>query len=212
MPRFFRIFLYLSIFSIAGFFVVKSQLKRYEKPMVIEKSGYGHAEIGGPFSLIDKHGKIRTNTEFKGKYMLVYFGYSYCPDVCPLGLFNITQALKMMQRDRDQIVPIFITVDPKRDTQEQLKLYAQNFDPNFVMLTGPEKDVRSAMKYYKAYAAKREEGDMDDYLVDHSTLIYLMDRDGYFIQSFPHVIDPELLSKGLVSMLSKEIKAKSRNP
>jgi protein SCO1/2 len=103
--------------------------------------------LGGDFSLTDQHGKRRSIHEFKGKYMLIYFGYTYCPDICPMGLTNITKALKLLERNRDDVIPIFITVDPTRDTPENLQLYAQNFHPNYVMLTGTEAEIETCLLY-----------------------------------------------------------------
>lgn len=161
-------------------------------------------DIGGPFSLVDQNGKARHNTDFKGKYMLVYFGYSYCPDICPMGLQNITSALKQVKGDRDQIVPIFITVDPERDTVNLLKDYSANYDPNILFLTGPRLEIDNLMKSYKVYAAKSKSEATTEYLMDHSTLIYLMDREGKFIDHFPHTVDPQKLAEALNRKLAED--------
>lgn len=169
-------------------------------------------DIGGDFSLTDQSGSIKTPEDFKGKYMLVYFGYAFCPDICPMGLYNISQALKILKNDRDQVVPIFITIDPERDTIEALKTYGQNFDPNFVMLTGSEKNIQKAIKAYHVYAKKtKPQGTSAAYLMDHSTLVYLMDREGKFITHFPHNTPPQEMAKNILKHLVKDIKINKRS-
>lgn len=178
--------------------IIYYQLKNTPVSYVQNKGTHGMADIGGPFSLTDQNGKVRTNNEFKGKFMLVYFGYSFCPDICPLGLHNMTVAIKLLERDREQIVPIFITIDPTRDTVDHLKVYATNFHPNFIMLTGSEADIDSAMKSFRVFASKStEETNGTDYLMDHSTFIYLMDKEGKFLQQFPHSTEPERLATAI---------------
>ena len=161
-------------------------------------------DIGGPFRLVDQDGKQRADEEFRGKYMLVYFGYSYCPDVCPMGLRHMSEALKMVQSDRDKIVTLFITVDPERDDVELLKNYSQNYDPNILFLTGDKESIESVKKHYKVFAAKGKSDQTTDYLMDHSTLIYLMDKDGKFIDHFPHTVSPQVLAERLTRLLAKE--------
>lgn len=174
------------------------QLKNTPLSYVKDKPSQGVANIGGPFSLTDQNGNLRNSDEFKGKFMLVYFGYSYCPDICPLGLGNMSQALNLLQRDREQVVPIFITIDPLRDTVKHLKVYASNFHPNFIMLTGSEKEIAPVLKIFRIYSAKSSDhGNGSDYLMDHSTLIYLMDKDGNFLQQFPHSTAPEVLASSI---------------
>jgi cytochrome oxidase Cu insertion factor (SCO1/SenC/PrrC family) len=188
--------------SLACVATVLYQLKNAPIAYVQDKDYSGNAEIGGPFVLTDQYGKKRNSIEFQGKFMLIYFGYSFCPDVCPTGLQNITSSLNALKRDREQIVPIFVTVDPKRDTSDHLKIYASNFHPNFIMLTGTESDINAVSKLYKVYAARSEEGANEaDYLIDHSTLIYLMDKTGKFLECFPHDTASEKLSKALQKYL-----------
>lgn len=160
-------------------------------------------DLGGPFRLTDQFGSIRTNQEFRGKYMLIYFGYSFCPDICPLGLQNISAALGELKNSVDQIVPIFITIDPERDDVESLRLYAQNWHSSFVMLTGMPQQLDPVLKAFKVYAQKMTpEGTQADYVMDHSALVYLMDRQGKFIAFFPHTTPgPEMAKKIHEAML-----------
>jgi cytochrome oxidase Cu insertion factor (SCO1/SenC/PrrC family) len=186
---------FISTFLLIGG-ILFYQLKNTPLSYVQNKPSQGRANIGGPFSLKDQNGTIRNSNEFKGKFMLIYFGYSFCPDVCPLGLQNMSQALNLLQRDREQIIPIFITIDPARDTVDHLKVYATNFHPNFIMLTGSQTEIDRTLKLFRVYSEKSTEitENNKDYLMDHSTLIYLMDKDGNFLQQFPHSIDPETLA------------------
>ncbi|HEX4113887.1 MAG TPA: SCO family protein, partial [Stellaceae bacterium] len=107
--------------------------------------------IGGPFTLTDQNGVVRHDTDFRGKLMLVYFGYTYCPDVCPTTLTLMSDALKKLGPDAARIAPLFITVDPDRDTPAQMKLYIQSFDPRFVALTGSAAQVAAAAGDYRVY-------------------------------------------------------------
>lgn len=146
--------------------------------------------IGGAFELVDKEGKVWKNTDFRGKPMLVYFGYTYCPDICPSALYHMTEAMNQLGGAKT-IQPIFITVDPQRDTVLQLKTYAQNFYKGFVMLTGSKEQVNQAIKAYRVHAARASEpNNEEDYLIDHSSLIYLMDKDGGYRAHFNHKTPP----------------------
>jgi protein SCO1/2 len=152
------------------------------------ESSAGTALVGGPFTLTDQFGQRRSDAEFRGKLMLVYFGYTYCPDVCPTELQAITTALNELGPAADAVVPIFITFDPARDTVEQMRAYAANFDPRLVALTGSEAEIAAVAKAYRVYYAKRPPDASsdagDDYLMDHSAVVYLMDRDGGYLAHF----------------------------
>lgn len=179
--------------------------KSAPKSYVTSVEGRSLPNLGGPFKLIDQFGKVRTNEDFKGKFMLLYFGYTFCPDVCPLGLQNISAALSKLRTDLDHIVPIFITIDPERDTVENLKIYAQNWHSSFVMLTGTQKQIDTVVKAYKVYAVKaKPEGTMADYLIDHSALVYLVDPSGKFVDYFPHTTAPAEILKILQKHLLKQ--------
>lgn len=179
-------------------------LQYREKPLayVIDKNTTETAPFGGDFSLINVDGKSFSLKEVRGKFAVLYFGYTFCPDICPLGLSNISKALASLERDRDQFTPIFITVDPKRDTAELLKLYASNFDPAFVMLTGTEKEIETVKSQYRVYAKSVPHGNA--YLVDHSTYVYLLDRNGTFIKHIPHDMEPAEMKRVFVGLLAKK--------
>jgi protein SCO1/2 len=138
--------------------------------------------VGGPFSLIDGDGKPVTDQTWHGKYMLVYFGYTYCPDVCPTTLTNVAAAMDKLGPKADQIQPLFITVDPERDTPAVVKQFAAAFSPRLIGLTGSPEQIATAAKEYRVYYAKHVTGPgPNDYSMDHSSVLYLMGRDGKFI-------------------------------
>jgi protein SCO1/2 len=154
------------------------------------------ALVGGAFTLTDAEGRRRTDAEFRGKHMLVFFGFTNCPDFCPTALVTISQALEKLGPKAEKLAPLFITVDPERDTPAQLKNYAQNFDKRIVMLTGSAEDIAGVAKAYRVYYAKRplEKG---EYTMDHSAYIYLLGPDGKYLTHFRHAVPPEELAKAL---------------
>ncbi len=168
-----------------------------------ESSSSGTALIGGPFSLTDQHGQTVTDAQFRGRYMLIYFGYTFCPDFCPLSLTNMSEALQLLTpEEAARVVPVFITIDPARDTVAQMASYAEAFDPRLVALTGDEPAVAAAAKAYRVYYAKA--GDGTDYGMDHSTFIYLMAPDGQYRTHFGHDVTPAALADSLRAELAKD--------
>ncbi|MGW8207333.1 MAG: SCO family protein [Hyphomicrobiaceae bacterium] len=158
----------------------------------------GQALIGGPFELVGKDGKTVTDKDFRGRYMLVFFGFTHCPDICPAELQVMSAALDDLGDKADQVVPVFITVDPERDTPELVTAYVENFGPNFVGLTGSLEAVDKAAKAYRVtYQKFQEEGAGDNYSVDHSALVYLMGPDGKFVTHFPYGTTPEKMADTL---------------
>ncbi len=160
--------------------------------------------IGGPFTLVDQNGGTVTEADFKGRFMLVYFGYTYCPDVCPTALNRNSEAMDILGEQAEKIVPVFITVDPKRDTVEHMKEYAAFFHPRLVALTGTTEQVTAAAKAFRIYYSKVEEkgADPDNYLMDHTAITYLMDPDGRFLLHFSHDATPEDMAKRMREVLA----------
>ena len=149
----------------------------------------GIAKIGGPFTLTDHTGAVRTEQDFRGKLMLIYFGYTYCPDACPTALQVMSVALQRLGEKAESVTPIFITVDPERDTAKHLNDYVKNFHARMVGLTGSAAQLKQAAKVYRVYFRKAESASGDppeDYLMDHSSVVYLMDREGRYITHFTH--------------------------
>lgn len=155
---------------------------------------YGREPIGGPFTLTDQKGKARSDSEFRGKLRIVYFGYTFCPDVCPADLMAITQALDALGPKAAGIQPIFITIDPERDSKV-LSEYLGAFHPSFVGLTGTPEEIRRVANSYKAFYSKVEDARGSDYTIDHSGVIYLMGRSGEYLGFTPPQTGPERLTE-----------------
>ncbi len=166
-----------------------------------EVSSQGRALVGGPFTLTDQHGETRRAADFAGRYMLIYFGFTYCPDVCPTALVAMTQALDRVAETAparaERIVPIFVSVDPERDRPEVLASYAEHFHPRLVALTGSAEAVSKAADAYRVYYRKVEDPSASDYLIDHTSIIYLMGPDGEYVTHFSHGTSVEDMVAGL---------------
>jgi protein SCO1/2 len=139
--------------------------------------------VGGPFTLIDQNGRTATEQDVKGRPFLVFFGYTHCPDVCPTTLFDISEVFRKLGPDADRAAALFITVDPERDTPEAMKNYLSSFDPHLRALTGDAAAIDGAVKAYRAYA-KKVPDPAGGYTMDHTALVYLMDKDGRFVAPF----------------------------
>lgn len=165
----------------------------------------GKALIGGPFELTDHTGKQVTDKDYRGKFMLVYFGFTYCPDVCPTELQHIAGALDIIgPKRRKNIIPLFVTIDPERDTRELMASYVENFHPDLVGLVGTAEQINKMGKAYRVYFKKVEEKDSPDgYTMDHSALVFLMDDKGQYVRHFSYGTDPERMAKGLIESMDK---------
>ena len=157
--------------------------------------------IGGPFRLIDQNGQTVTDADLKGKWSLVYFGYTHCPDACPTALNDISIALDDLGPKRDAVRAVFITVDPERDTAEALKSYVTSFDAPILALTGSPEAIAQAAKGYRVYYAKHPEAG-GDYSMDHSSVIYVMDPEGRFTATFTPESSPEDIAARLKKLLA----------
>ena len=155
---------------------------------------YGRGSVGGPFTLTDQTGKQRRDTEFRGKLMIVYFGYTYCPDVCPTDLMAITQALDALGPAAEGVQPVFIAIDPERDS-EVLADYLSAFHPSFVGLTGSPEVIRAVANAYKAFYAKVPDERSGGYSIDHTGVIYLMGRNGEYLGFMPPQTSPDRLTE-----------------
>lgn len=162
--------------------------------------GEGQATIGGPFVLVDQNGRTRTDADFHGRFLLIYFGYSFCPDVCPTTLQEMSDAFGRLGQKRGRVVPVFITVDPARDTPRQLKDYMKSFGPDFVGLTGSMKQVAQAARAYRVYIRRHPLPD-GNYSMDHSGVVYLMGPDGRFVTYYEDEIGPDKMADDLKKRL-----------
>lgn len=152
--------------------------------------GASASVIGGPFQLVDQNGKPVTEQDMKGKPFLVFFGYTHCPDVCPTTLFEVSEVMRALGPDADRVGAMFVTVDPERDTPAAMKDYLSSFDPHLRGLTGDRKSIDAAEKAYRVYA-KKVPTESGDYSMDHTALVYLMDKQGRFVAPFSLRRKPE---------------------
>jgi protein SCO1/2 len=145
---------------------------------------FGRAPIGGPFTLTDTRGQRRSLADFRGRIVLLYFGYTYCPDVCPTDLMQIAAALSQLGSQAEQVQALFVTIDPGRDTPKHLASYLKDFDPRLIGLTGTPEEIETATKPWRVYYAKVPMAD-GNYLIDHSAYTFLIDREGHYVGVFP---------------------------
>lgn len=163
----------------------------------------GTALVGGPFTLTDQNGRKVSEKDFLGKPMLVIFGFTFCPDICPTELQVMTAALDAMGVDGERIQPVFITIDPERDTPSVMKAYVENFSPRLMGLTGTPDEIAAVAKAYRVYYAKApNQASPESYLMDHSSIIYLMGPDGGFVKHFTYTADAAKLTQDLKDALA----------
>lgn len=155
----------------------------------------GAPQIGGPFTLVDNKGKTVSDKDFHGKFMMVFFGYTFCPDVCPTEMQTFAEVMANLGSDADQVTPVFITIDPARDTVEVMDEFVNAFHPAVIGLTGSDEQINSVKKLYRAYGKKVEGGDPEYYLVDHTSFTYLMGRDGVLDSVFSYGTTAEEITK-----------------
>jgi protein SCO1/2 len=156
---------------------------------------WGRTPVGGPFALVDHTGRTRTDADFRGKLLLLYFGYTSCPDVCPADLMAITGALDLLGPPGEDVQPLFVTVDPERDTVAHLADYVTSFHPRLIALTGDGAAIRALALAYKVFFARVAAPDGTDYAVDHTAFIYLVGRDGKYLGFFPPGTTPERIAE-----------------
>lgn len=162
----------------------------------------GKALVGGPFTLVDQNGKQVSDADFRGRYMLVFFGFTHCPDICPAELQVMSESLAQLGPKAKEVVPIFITLDPERDTPEAMAAYVKNFGTEFVGLTGSQEAIAQAAKAYRvAYSKFQDDPNKADYSIDHSALVYFMGKDGEYLAHFPYGTPAAKMTETLRSYL-----------
>jgi protein SCO1 len=167
-------------------------------------TGSGVALVGGPFTMVNHKGATVTDLDFRGKPMLLFFGFTFCPDICPTELQVMTAAIVELGEAGKDIQPILVTIDPARDTPEVLANYVSNFGDNVVGLTGSGEQVAAMAQAYRVFYAKQENPkDPANYLMDHSSIIYLMGVDGKFLKHFSYTTDAKALAEGLKLALGR---------
>jgi protein SCO1 len=179
----------LAVLVICGLLLYRLWMER-----VSPESVSGEALVGGPFTLTDQNGNTVTDQTFKGKLMLIYFGFTYCPDACPTALGAMSAAIDKLDTSADRVVPMLITVDPERDTPQVLKDYVSNFHPRMMGLTGTKEQIAQVAKAYRVFYQKAAGPTPDDYLMDHTLLIYLMDGDGKYLTHFGPDATPDQMA------------------
>ena len=168
--------------------------ERQSAAQMMDDLMYGRGSIGGPFTLTDQNGKRRSDAEFRGKLMIVYFGYTWCPDVCPADLMTVTQALDNLGVAAEGVQPIFITIDPERDANV-LADYVSAFHHSLIGLTGSADEIQKVADAYKAFYVKVPDERSGGYSIDHSGVIYLMGRNGEYLGFMPPQTDPDRLTE-----------------
>jgi len=188
----------VAVIAAVVYFVNRQNLGRAPGP----SSGGLMGSIGGPFTLVDHTGKTVSEQDFSGEFMLLTFGYTYCPDVCPTELSKMATALDLLGEAATQVTPVFISIDPARDTPQHLKEYVGFFHPRLRGLTGTPEQVAAAAKVFRVYFKKDKlDADADDYTMDHSALTYLVGPNGAFITQFRHSIDAKEMALRIIEVL-----------
>ncbi len=164
--------------------------------------------VGGPFSLTDHTGQPVSDDDFRGRYMLVYFGFIFCPDICPTELSTMVRAIRALGPAGDEIVPMLITIDPARDTPEALANYVSLFDERLIGLTGTDAEIAEVADAYRVfYARVPSEADSEHYLMDHSAFVYLMGPDGQNVAVFPQGVGPDRMAEALAAEIGADLDA-----
>jgi cytochrome oxidase Cu insertion factor (SCO1/SenC/PrrC family) len=174
---------------------------RAEAARLMNELMTGAGPIGGPFELMDQKGRRAGPAQWRGKWVLMYFGYTSCPDACPTDLSSIAAALRALGADGDRVQPVFVTLDPLRDTPTLLAAYVQGFDPRFVALGGTEQEIRRVASSYKVFYEKVARQGSDDYMIDHTSFTYVLDAQGRYVGYFPPGTGGERMAAQLRAML-----------
>ncbi|HJD56243.1 MAG TPA: SCO family protein [Rickettsia endosymbiont of Pyrocoelia pectoralis] len=172
------------LIGVAAIYVLLT-VKTPEKPLAGQVNIYeDNVQIGGDFELIDQDGEVFNSDKLKGKLSLIYFGFTGCPDICPTSLNKITEIITVLGNHNLDVVPVFITIDPARDTPQMLKEYLKHFHPKFIGLTGSDAQIKEVAEKFKVYYARVDEGNNSNYMLDHSSFTYLMDKNGKYLKHF----------------------------
>ena len=176
--------------GVASLSYAQTAQSRAESTRLMSELMSGKGQVGGPFTLFDQTGKKRSLAEFKGKVVLIYFGYMSCPDICPTDLINLAGLLKRLGKESDQVQAIFITLDPARDTPELIGKYVQYFDKRILGLWGTEQQTKEVATKYKTFYEKVSLKS-NQYVIDHTAFVYIMNRAGKYLAFFPPGTSPE---------------------
>lgn len=194
MRRVVLAFALLLLAAAIGFYALSTDVAR--------QIGAGEARVGGPFKMVNHRGEQVTEQTFLGKPMLLVFGFTFCPDICPTELQVTSEALQLLGSKGADIQPLFVTVDPERDTTEVLESYVANFSPKLLGLTGSPDQVKAMADSYRVFYEKRPNMENPEaYTMDHTSIIYLMDEKGKFLKHFSYTTDAKALAEGIAAAL-----------
>lgn len=203
-----KIILCIGIVTILASLLIMLTMTPAPKTKAITSKNVGivnqNSNMGGDFFLTDSNGNDFYSKNFRGKLLLIYFGFTYCPDICPSSLFEMTRAIKEVKEYGDYIQPIFITIDPARDTQKQLREYFTDFDSSILALTGTEKEIDSVAKKFRVYYSKAVDGkeNTNNYLINHSSFYYLVGKSGKLIKYYAPGTDGKDMGKDIIKYLN----------
>lgn len=187
---------------LTGYFLYLKSLK--EEKIEREKTRtYGKAAIGGAFELVDTTGKLRSSDEFRGKWLLIYFGFTHCPDVCPEELDKLATVVERLAKNNYHVLPLFISVDPERDTPELVGKYLSEFSDKFIGLTGTKEQVEKATRAHRIYYSVGPKDEENDYIVDHTIISYLIDPKGELVDYFGQTKEAPEIEAQIMYQMSK---------
>lgn len=198
----------LVVFSLGGASLYAFKITKEKKELQIQKErnrSVGKAAIGGPFDLVDTKGQPKTNKDYLGKWILLYFGFTHCPDICPDELEKMILAVNKVNSSPncDKVVPIFITIDPERDDVETMAAYVEEFDPNLVGLTGAKDKIEEVSRNFRVYFSVGPKDEDNDYIVDHTIIMYLIGPDGSFMDYYGQNKTDEQVAGGIAAHMRK---------
>ncbi|XP_022090424.1 protein SCO1 homolog, mitochondrial-like [Acanthaster planci] len=198
----------LVTFVLGGSLLVGFKIAQRKKRLEIEKErskALGKAAIGGPFSLVDHNGKPKTNKDYLGQWLLLYFGFTHCPDICPDELEKMVSAVEKINNSPNlpNITPLFISIDPERDTVEVMGAYVKEFYPGLIGLTGTKEQVEEIARNFRIYFSQGPKDEDNDYIVDHSIIMYLLNPDGQFVDYFGQNKTDEQVAGGIAHHMRK---------
>ncbi len=199
MIRFCTVLIFLLlVVTTAMLFATRNKIENSASSSVAE--GSGTALIGGDFTLVNQDNVQVSDKDFRGKVMMVFFGFTRCPDICPTTSLTFAKVLEALGDKAGQVAPVFISVDPEHDTPAVLKEYFKNIDSRIIGLTGTPEQTKQAAAAYKAYFAKAKNASGDD-TVDHSGFVYLMDKNGVYVQHFPYDVNAQEITDAVLNLL-----------